>query len=107
MDRITEKQMIYQLTRLAAFTGKRVGDAWVREADGTLKSIIGTIFIETNDPGDGWTRYRVCEITNELGGEGHPFGNSARRRGEMYQTLYFAVSCFEEAERNKQKAEAA
>jgi hypothetical protein len=34
-----------------------------------MKANVGHLFLETNSPGDGWTRYKLVQIMNEGGGE--------------------------------------
>ena len=41
--------------------------AWTRNADKSLTANVGHLFIQSNAPGDGWTRYQVCEMMEHGG----------------------------------------
>ncbi len=48
----------------------RPATAWTRNEDKTLVSNEGHFLLDSNSPGDGWTRYSLSQIVGKNGGQG-------------------------------------
>ena len=70
--RVTRKDLEYRVERLNVVLN-RPKAAWTRiPADAgkvNMRANIGHFLLETNSPGDGWTRYTLSMIISEGGGE--------------------------------------
>jgi hypothetical protein len=71
--KITRKDLEHRIERLNAVLN-RPSAGWTRSTDATTGKVstranIGHFLLETNSPGDGWTRYTLAMIIGEGGGE--------------------------------------
>lgn len=67
--RITRQMLQARIDRLNEVLG-RPKESWTRDGNGKyLRSNEGHFLLDTNSPGDGWTRYRLSQIVGESGGE--------------------------------------
>ena len=76
MERVTRKTLENMLRILARMTGAKPGDTQTP----------GSLFIETDSPGDGWTRYSVMVVTS-AGGRRHLGTSRGWNAAECYAYL--------------------
>ncbi len=65
---ITKTYLRHRVDRLNHILN-RPDTGWTRANDRTLTANVGHLHLEEMSPGDGWTRYRLVEVTNTGGGE--------------------------------------
>lgn len=70
--KITRNNLEHRVERLNAVLN-RPAAGWTRSTDAagkvSTRANIGHFLLETNSPGDGWTRYTLAQIVSEGGGE--------------------------------------
>ena len=67
--RVTRKMLRNSVFQLNYVLGRPLR-AWQERTEGhDMKANVGHYQINANAPGDGWTRYTLCEIVSEGGGE--------------------------------------
>ena len=71
--RVTRKMLEARVNRLNVVLNRPVA-GWTRSTDAATGKVstranVGHFLLETNSPGDGWTRYTLAQIISEGGGE--------------------------------------
>ena len=90
MERITNKDVEQAFVRFTQAAGLKTGLPWQRQPDGSITAQVGTYYLQRHFQ----SKWLVAQMSNEQGGESHPFGSRLRTSREMMEALDFATMVF-------------